>query len=84
MTNKINQSRMTTQNNTTFIHTPAGVNIIYDKSARQFIPNSHFDADRINAILGLDKPKARIKALTGVWNSKQNCHVVRYPKINCA
>jgi len=64
-------------NNKLFIESPKGVHIIYDKTARQFIPTHSFD---YKAILGLDKPMGRVKARTYVWSSSQNCHVVHHPK----
>jgi len=68
---------MTIKNDKLFISTPKGVHILHGPDARQFIPTRSFD---YNAILGLDKPKNRVKALTYVWSSSQNCHVVHTPK----
>lgn len=33
-------------------------------------------------ILEINNKKRRVKALVGVWDSPQNCHVVRKPKLN--
>ncbi len=52
------------------IASPKGVFLIYDKSARRFISNTWYDAEEISKILGLDKPKNRIKSLTGLTTLK--------------
>lgn len=48
------------------IPSPKGVFLIYDKSARRFISNTWYGTEEIGKILGLDKPKNRIKSLTGL------------------
>lgn len=48
------------------IPSPKGVFLIYDKSARRFISKRWYDTETINEILGLNKPKNRIKSLTGL------------------
>lgn len=62
---------MITLNNKQFVDHPDGVKIIHDKSASQFLPTAHFD---YNAILGLDKPMNRVKALTAPTSPK-NCRI---------
>jgi hypothetical protein len=65
------KNSMTIKNDKLFISTPKGVHILHDASARQFIPTRSFD---YNAILGLDKPKNRVKALTAHTTPK-NCRI---------
>jgi len=62
---------MTIKNDKLFISTPKGVHILHGPDARQFIPTRSFD---YNAILGLDKPKNRVKALTAPTSPK-NCRI---------
>lgn len=45
--------------------TPTGVRVIYpDRCSRRFIKDSWWDTDALEALLGLDKPKTRIKSIT--------------------
>jgi hypothetical protein len=57
---------------TAIIPSPKGVFLVYDKCARRFIANSWYDGESIDNILGLNKPKAKIKSLTGYDHDKKN------------
>lgn len=46
------------------IPSPKGVFLIYDRCAIRFISNTRYEGDKLDEILGLDKPKNRIKSLT--------------------